>query len=373
MASRSRLLAALTAAALTALTAGCAAAAPSAAAPAGAAAARPLPAAPAAAPVTLTETGSTLLLPLLQTWAKAYHARYSRVQISTAGTGSGEGIADASDGKVTIGASDAYLSSGNLVSNPALLNIPLAISAQQVNYNLPQLPAGTHLRLTGAVLAQMYDGTITSWNARPVAALNPGVQLPAIPVVPLHRKDSSGDTFLFSSYLATTDPAWNAAIGYGTTVAWPTARGARSAEGNSGMVQRCATTPGCVAYIGISYLSQATQRGLGYAALANADGRYELPDKASMAASAAAFVGLLPPNETISMVNGPAADGYPIVNYEYAIVSMRPRGGRAASLRQFLGWAITQGNSARYLGPVQFQPLPPQVVSLARAQIARIR
>jgi len=51
-------------------------------------------------------------------------------------------IADASSGTADIGASDAYLSSGDLVQNPSLLNIPLAISAQQVNYNLPQLRPG---------------------------------------------------------------------------------------------------------------------------------------------------------------------------------------------------------------------------------------
>jgi len=323
--------------------------------------------------MTLSETGSTLLFPLLGSWAAAYHGQYPQVTISTAGTGSGAGISAASDGTATIGASDAYLSSGNLVSHPLLLNIPLAISAQQVNYNVPNVPAGTHIQLTGAVLARMFSGTITMWNDPAIAALNPGLRLPAVTVRPLHRAESSGDTFLFSSYLATTDHAWDTKIGYGTTVAWPAVSGALAESGNSGMVAGCQATPGCVAYVGISYLTKALAAGLGEAALANAAGQFELPTAGTMSAAAASFVSRIPPTETISMINGPAAAGYPIVNYEYAVVSSRqPSAARARDLQAFLHWAITSGNSASFLDQVRFQPLPADVVALADAQIASI-
>ncbi len=329
---------------------------------------------PGPAPVSLSETGSTLLFPLLKTWASAYHQRFSQVTITTAGTGSGAGIKAASAGTADIGASDAFLSSGNLVTHPDLLNIPLAISAQQVNYYVPGLRSGVHIRLNGTVLAGMYQGRITSWNSPAIKALNPGVTLPATKVIPLHRAESSGDTFLFSSYLATNDPAWNSAIGYGTTVAWPPASAALAEKGNSGMVAGCKATPGCVAYIGISYLSQALAAGLGEAELANAAGQYELPTPTTLSAAAASFVSLLPANETISMINGPAPAGYPIVNYEYAIVTTRqPSAAKARDLQAFLHWAITTGNSAQFLGQVRFQPLPSAVVSLANAQIAQIR
>jgi phosphate transport system substrate-binding protein len=367
-------LPALTAAALIAATAGCSSATSPVLAQSPASAAAHLPAAPAASTISLPETGSTLLFPLLRSWASAYHQMFPQVTISTAGTGSGAGITAASDGTATIGASDAYLSSGNLVSDPRLLNVPLAISAQQVNYYLPGLAPGVHLRLTGSVLAGMYSGSITSWDDPAIAQLNPGVRLPATTVVPLHRVESSGDTFLFSSYLATSDPAWNSAIGYGTTVAWPYVRGALAEHGNSGMVTGCRATPGCVAYIGISYLTKALAAGLGEAQLANASGNFELPTASSISAAASSFVSLLPPNETISMINGPAASGYPIVNYEYAIVSsVQPSATRARDLQAFLHWAITSGNSAGFLDQVRFEPLPADVVTLADAQIASIR
>jgi phosphate transport system substrate-binding protein len=332
------------------------------------------PGRPAAQHETLTETGSTLLFPLLHTWAAAYQQQFPQVHISTDGTGSGTGIKDASAGTVDIGASDAYLSSGDLVKNPALLNIPLAVAAQQVDYNLPSLRAGVHLRLTGAVLAQMYQGTIRTWNDPAIRRLNPGVTLPPDRVVPLHRSDSSGDTFLFTSYLSTHDPAWNRAIGYGTTVAWPTVPGSQGQHGNSGMVTGCQATTGCVAYVGISYLSAALADGLGEAELANALGQYELPTPASISAAVAAFVSATPANETISMVNGPASGGYPIVNYEYAIVRGRqPDAARARDIRAFLHWAVTAGNAARYLSVGRFQPLPAAVVTLSGQQIAKIK
>jgi ABC-type phosphate transport system substrate-binding protein len=107
-----------------------------------------IPSRPAQATVSLSETGSTLLYPLFGDWASAYHHQFPNVSFTTAATGSGTGIAEASAGTADIGASDAFLSSGNLVANPGLLNIPLAIAAQQVNYNLPGLGPGVHVRLT---------------------------------------------------------------------------------------------------------------------------------------------------------------------------------------------------------------------------------
>jgi phosphate transport system substrate-binding protein len=346
------------------------------AAPVGALAGAPggrIPAGPAPGPQSLSEAGSTLLNPLMVNWARAYQQQHPNVRITTAPIGSGKGIAAAAAGRVDIGASDAYLSSGTLVQHPALLNIPLAISAQQVNYNVPGVGRGVHLRLSGKVLAEMYQGLIRTWNDPRIAKLNSGVRLPAVPVVPVHRFDSSGDTFLFTSYLSNHDSGWNHNYGYGTTVAWPPVAGARTATSNGQMVTVCAATRGCVAYIGIAYLSTASAAGLGEAQLQNTAGSWELPNQASIVAATASFVSSTPTNETISMVNGPAAAGYPIVNYEYAIVSTRqPDAAKARDIKAFLHWAITRGNAAQFLNAVQFQPLPGPIETLSDAQIAKI-
>jgi phosphate transport system substrate-binding protein len=332
----------------------------------------------AASATAISEAGSSLLYPLMNTWAAAYQRQAPGVTVKTASTSSGKGIAAASAGSVDLGASDAYLSSGDLVKKPALLNIPLAIAAQTVIYNLPGLSGAGHVRLNSAVLAGMYEGTITTWDDPRISALNPRVNLPDLKIVPVYRQDMSGDTFLFTSYLSTGSQSapgtqWNGAVGYGTTVAWPHVPAARSAAGSQGVLHACASTPGCVAYNGISYLSQARAAGLGEAALENFAGQYTLPTATAIGDSVASFVSLTPPNETISLIDGPAPTGYPIVNYEYAVVSARqPTAARASALRAFLTWVITTGNQASYLSTVGFQPLPEALVTLGEDQVKEI-
>ena len=332
-----------------------------------------IPTGPGPGSQSLSEAGSTLLAPVMSSWTRTYQQRYPNVHITTAAIGSGKGIAAAAAGKADIGASDAYLSSGTLVQHRTLLNIPLAISAQQINYNVPGLRPGIHLRLSGKVLAEMYQGTIKTWNDPKIVKLNKGVPLPSTPVVPVHRLDSSGDTFLFTSYLSAHDSVWNHNQSYGTLVHWPFVAGARTATSNGQMVTACKAATGCVAYIGIAYLHTALADGLGEAQLQNNAGAWELPNQASIGAAVQSFVSATPTNETISMVNGPSPLGYPIVNYEYAVVSSKqPDAAKARDIKAFLHWVITQGNATQFLSLYQFQPLPKSIESLSDAQIAKI-
>ncbi len=324
---------------------------------------------------SLTETGSTLLYPLWNIWAPAYEQKYPQVSLTTAGTGSGTGIADAISGTVDIGSSDAYLSPTQVGATPSLLNIPLAISVQVIAYNIPGVTA--HLKLSGKVLSEIYRGKITNWDNSAITALNAGVTIPSLPIVALHRSDGSGDTFIFTQYLSRQDPsAWGKTIGYGTTVAFPAFSGALGEDGNGGMVSGCKATIGCIAYVGISYLSQLLGDGLTYGQLKNAKGHFELPTQTAVAAESAGFVKKTPADETLSMVDGPAAGGYPIINYEYAIVNSDQSSAKTAkAIRSVLEWAINprDGNSAQYLSQVSFQPLPKSVLAKSLEQIKKIR
>lgn len=331
--------------------------------------------APPSTAVSLTETGSSLLYPLWNLWGPAYSARYSTVTIATASTGSGTGITSALSGTADIGASDAYLPPLDFAKTKDAMNIPLAISAQFIAYNLPGLTKP--VRLDPDVLAAIYKGQITRWNAKPIAAINKGVTLPSTPIVTLHRADGSGDTFLFTSYLSKGDPSgWGRSISYGTTVSWPTIPGALGETGNSGMLQGCQSTPGCIAYIGISYLQKARAAGLGEAYVANAHGTYLQPTAATIDAEAASFASRTPADGVVSMIDGPAAKGYPIINYEYAVV-LADQGSptTAAAMRSVLDWAIspTGGNAATFLDQVGFQPLPAKVAEQSAVQIKKIR
>jgi phosphate transport system substrate-binding protein len=323
---------------------------------------------------SLIETGSTLLYPLFNLWVPGYNQTYPGVTIQTGGTGSGTGISDATNGTADIGASDAYLAPSNVSASPGLKNIPLAISSQLVTYNIPGVTA--HLKLSGSVLSQIYQGKITNWNNSAITGLNSGVTLPNLPIVTLHRADSSGDTFLFTQFLSKTDPSgWGATVAFNTTVQWPNAPGALGETGNSGMVTGCKATPGCVAYVGISYQTQALQAGLGYASLENAKSQFVAPTAASIAAEAAAFTKKTPASGTISLIYGPAKDGYPIVNYEYAIVETHQAStSKAKAIRSLLEWAINvkDGNAASYLNQVDFQPLPSAIYKGSLKQILTI-
>jgi phosphate transport system substrate-binding protein len=324
---------------------------------------------------TLSETGSTLLYPLWNIWTPAYQAKFPQVSLTTAGTGSGTGIADAANGTVDIGSSDAYLSPSQNQSDPTLKNIPLAISVQVVSYNLPGLTA--HLNLSGKVLSEIYQGQITKWNDSAIASANPGVTLPNTPIVALHRSDGSGDTFIFSQYLSKADASgWGTKVSYGTTVQWPSTPGGLGENGNGGMVSGCKATVGCIAYVGISYLSQLLGDGLTYAALGNGKGHYVLPTQANVAAEAAYFIKKTPPSGTISLIYGPVTNGYPIINYEYAIVNTHQSSSSTAkAIRSLLEWAINpkDGNSSQYLSQVSFQPLPPKLLSQSLNQIKQIQ
>jgi len=163
--------------------------------------------------------------------------------------------------------------------------------------------------------------------------------------------------------------------GYNTTISWPSSPGALGEAGNSGMVSGCKATPGCIAYIGVSYLTSALQAGLGYAELQNQKGTYELPTATTIAAAAAGFVKTTPANGTISMIYGrqpPATDrelrvrhrldqpgvlhhghGHPLV----ARVGGQPEG------REQLAVPI----------PGELRPLPTKVVAQSVTQILKIK
>jgi phosphate transport system substrate-binding protein len=324
------------------------------------------------AATTLVETGSSLLYPLFNIWVPDFTAANPGIQVTTTSTGSGAGISQAIKGLVQIGASDAYMSDALVKKNPTMLNIPLAISSQAINYNLPGLN-DKNIKLSGPILAGIYTGKITKWNDPAIKAANPGVDLPAHVIIPIHRLDGSGDTFIFSQYLADSTPSWASTLHYGTTLSWPAVSGGIGANGNTGMLAAAAANPYSIAYIGVSYANQVAKAGLGVAELKNALGAYVLPTNDTVGAAANSVVTNTPTDERISMIDSMGPNAYPIANYEYAIVnSKQPDAATAAAVQTFLTWAVTTGNDQKYLNQVHFLPLPAAIVILSKTQIANI-
>lgn len=322
--------------------------------------------------VTLNESGSSLLFPFLQELVSPLSAQYSNVHLAPAAGGSGKGISDAIAGTSQLGGSDAYLAPAQVATNPGLLNIPIAVSSQSVDYNLPGV---TGLKLSGKVLAGIYEGKIAKWNDPAITALNPGATLPSTAIVPVRRVDSSGDTFLFTGFLSKTDPTWANGPAQGTSVTWPAATGELTASGNPGMVQTCKSTPGCVAYIGISAQSAATAAGLGQAMLQNAAGQFVLPTNDAVLAAVNSSTGNVPESLAANLLDAPGAASYPIVNFEYVVVkSSQPDANTALAIRDFLSFAIDPngGSQPSLLAKEDFQALPSSVVPKVTAAIAKI-
>ncbi|HEV8020429.1 MAG TPA: phosphate ABC transporter substrate-binding protein PstS, partial [Candidatus Lustribacter sp.] len=328
----------------------------------------------AGAATRLSETGSTLLYPILTVWIERFAPTEPGVRVDAAPTGSGVGIASAISGSAQIGGSDAYLSDAQMKAND-LLNVPLAVSAQEIDYNVPELRDTPPLHLSGPVLAGMYDGSIPRWDDPQILALNPGRTLPHHAIVPIHRNDGAGDTFIFTQYLSFTAPSWDQTVHYGTLVRWPANKRAAEGTGNAGMIDTASHAPYSIAYVGISYAERARSEGLAVAALQNRSGAFVLPTTDATLATAEAVAKAVPDDGRISMIYTPGASAYPLVNFEYAIVKVEQRApGAAAALRDFLDWVIApdQGNDAATLASVHFAPLPDHVRDIAKRLIASI-
>jgi phosphate transport system substrate-binding protein len=320
-------------------------------------------------PTTLTEAGSSLFYPLWEEWAAATPP----VPVTPGKGGSGLGQSEAVNGTINIGGSDGFLPLATMTGPPAMLNIPVVVSAQAVVYNLHSIPAGKHLQLSSAVLDGIYSGKIKRWNSKLIAALNPRVKLPNKPIIPVRRVDSSGDTFIFTSYLYYGDrTSWTRQSPYdGPQLiysAWPYVDNELAVSGNSGIEAAVQANPGAIGYLGISYLPSAAfgSPPLGYAALENGSNHFVLPTPGAIEAEVAAYPNI-PADGAISLIDShKAPNGYPIVNFEYAIVQEnQPNVKTEDEVKAELAWAMDpqHGATATFLNPVDMRPLPPNALN----------
>jgi len=324
--------------------------------------------------VTLVETGSTLLYPLFNVWASEYAKTHLGVRIITAATNSSVGIEQAITGAAHIGTSDAYMSDAQVKQNPQIINVPMAISAQTVNYNVPDLNTA-NLKFDGPVLAGIYTGKIRTWDDKAIAALNSGLKLPHNDIVPIHRAEGSGDTFVFTQYLTFSTPSWENSQGFGTTIKWPPVPGGLEASGNPGMVEKVEQTPYSIGYVGVSFYADIAKAKLGTAALKSYSGEFLLPTAESIAAAAAALGPRTPPDQRLTLVNAPGPNAYPLINYEYAIASTKQTNPAIApALRKFLLWAVAPSETNQvYLDEAHFIALPAHIWVLSHDQIEMIK
>ena len=297
---------------------------------------------------------------MIQAWIPEVRDR-SGVDTTYTPIGSGGGIRAITTRIVDFGASDVPLSPAQAKACKGCLLVPWAVSATTLSYNVPG--AGSELRLTGPVIADIYLGKITNWSDPRITSLNPGKDLPSQAISPIFRSDQSGDTYAFTSYLTKISPAWKDDVGTGTAVDFPSRT--TGAMGNVGVVGTITRTKGAIGYVSVAY---AVNNKLGVASIQNASGQFVRPDLAGI--EAAAQVGQPEPDNSIPIVDPPASakDAYPISTFTYAIVPKDA--SKAAELKELLEYAIGPGQefSERYV----FAKLPARVVELAKKTIASI-
>lgn len=325
-----------------------------------------LAAAAAAAParqtdVAITGAGSTFVSPLLQTWQQPVGSALG-ITLNYNPIGSGGGIAAITARTVDFGASDAPLSPDQFTACKGCLQIPIALSATSVLYNLSGVKNLLHI--DGPTLTKIYMGQIAKWNDPALTKLNPGVALPDKQITVVHRSDGSGTTYNFTDYLSSVSPDWKSKIGKGTSVNWPTGTGGRGSAGVSAIVVQ---TDGAIGYADVAF---ALKNKLKFFAVKNNSGKYATPGLRGIQSAAASDVKPAADN-SLSIVNPPKkfANAYPICTYVYAIVPQQSQ--KAAELRKFLFWGVTKGQS---FGPkLLFQPIPKTVLVVAEKAIKQIQ
>ena len=289
--------------------------------------------------VDLTGAGATFPYPLYSRWFNEYAAR-TNVRINYQSIGSGAGIRRLLDGAVDFGATDIPMTDGELAqAGSPILHIPTTVGAVALTYNLPTLKRP--LLLASDVIVDIFLGRIRRWNAARIAALNPGVELPARDILVVHRADESGTSYILSDYLSAVSAAWAGGPGRGKDVRWPIGIGGRGNEGVAGQVKQ---TIGSIGYLEVVY---ARQNHLPAAHLRNRAGYFISPmafEIASAAASAIDAAGPRAPDLRLSLVNAPGAHAYPIASFTWMLIApQRVDVTKAHALAEFLRWALTDG------------------------------
>ena len=320
-------------------------------------------AAPARATGTLVGTGATFPFPLISKWIPEVGKAYG-IDITYSPTGSGAGIAAVTARTVDFGASDAPLSDQQLADCRGCVVVPWALAAVSIPYNLPGVNGRVHL--DGQTLSNIYLGSITSWNDPAIKRLNPKLALPDTKITPVYRSDGSGTTYAYTNYLSEVSPQWKSRVGFNMSVDFPTGVGARGSSGVAGVVK---STPGALTYVDAAY---AIQNKLQFATIQNRSGRFTTPGIRGITQAVSQLPKKVTSLSQLKIVDPPKGAGklaYPISTFTYVILPTRS--AKAADLRKFVYWAVTEGQ--KFGPPLFFVPLPTPVKAFAYRELAKVK
>ncbi len=295
--------------------------------------------------VDLLGAGASFPAPLVTAMADEYRDLTNRrVTINYQSIGSGGGIRQFTEQTIMFGMTEAFLSDEIVTdleskTGGKAFNMPITLADVVATYNIPGIDKG--LVFNADVLVNIYMGNITRWNDAKITALNPGRNLPALPITVVHRSDGSGTTNIWTSYFTNVSDEWRARVGFGTSVNWPTGIGANGNEGVAGVVMN---TPGAIGYNSLAY---ALINDISYGSIINSSGNTIVP---SFSATTEAANINLPADTRVLFTNTPAPNGYPIAGFAWMLVyehldknnAINNR-AQAEELVRFIIWSITDG------------------------------
>ena len=311
-----------------------------------------------AAAQDVTGAGATFPAPIYAQWADAYN-KATGARINYQSVGSGAGIRQIRAKTVDFGATDMPLTDADLAKD-GMIQFPTVIGGVVPVVNIKGVTPG-QIRLTGAVLGDIFLGKITKWNDAAILALNAGVPLPDAAITPVRRADGSGTTFIFTNYLSKVNAEWKAKVGEGTAVNWPVGAGGKGNEGVSAFVQRL---PNSIGYVEYAY---AKQNKMSHVLLRNKDGVYVGPDDSTFKAAAAGADW----SKTFYQIltEQPGKDSWPITGATYILMyKTQDKPANATNSLKFFDWAYVNGD--KMADDLDYVPLPAAVKDLVRKQWA---
>ena len=311
----------------------------------------------------LSGAGATFPLPFYNVVFEEF-AQVNGDAVAYGGIGSGGGVRNLRDKIVDFAGSDAFLSEKEMAEMAPVVHIPTCMGAVVLAYNLEGV---NELKLSGEVIADIFAGEIKMWNDARLAALNPGVTLPAEAIIPVFRSDGSGTTFVFTDYLTKVSPMWASKFGAGKSVNFPSGQAAKGNPGVAGIIKQ---TKNAIGYVGSEY---AFAQKIAYAQIQNQRGEFVEPSSESISAAAS---GEIPADTRCSITNADAAGAYPISTFTWMIIykeqnySDRSKDQAIATLD--LLQYILSDEAQHITSEVHYAPLPAKAKELSMTNLKTV-
>lgn len=308
--------------------------------------------------------GASLPYPLYAKWSSEFSQINPSIRINYQPVGSGAGMKQLSDGVIDFGATDEPMSDAQLErSSSAVVHVPMTVGAVVVAYNVPGIPG---LRLTPAIVADVFRGALTRWDDPRLRESNPNVSMPAEPITVVFRADGSGTSATFTTFLSRSSETWRAAVGAGVAPRFPVGVGAR---GNDGVAAYVSRTPFAIGYV---ELAHARQANLAVASIRNRAGNYVSPTLASLDRAVRSAMSKMPADLRLSIVDAEDAEAYPIAALSFLVLQRDSKTrAKAESLARFVWWGLHEGQS--FAPALHYAPLPPEIISRAEQTVRGLR